>query len=279
MWRKLIDTPAAWRALKPHALSELVEFGVGIDMKALAAHMTAHGYDASERIVLYEGKVLDGRHRLAAAIEAGVIPTFAEFEGDADEARAYVAKKALRQHLNESQRAMLAERLATMGHGGDRKSQDSQLTILKTTIEEAAKTMKVSKKAVQRARKVAKHGSKKLNKAVIAGAVSVSDAAKIADAPKPAQDQALKAVTAGVATTLAEAVSGYKSVTVQLSAAEHGALTVKAGKSGQLPSEFVRDLIMGEIVVFKAKPAVKKLCPSCKRAGPRPLCRACYQLN
>ena len=35
---KRISTPSEWRTLKPHPFSELTEFGVGIDIEALAAH-------------------------------------------------------------------------------------------------------------------------------------------------------------------------------------------------------------------------------------------------
>lgn len=58
-------------------------------------------------ILLYEGKVLDGRHRLRACEETGVAPTFERYNGD--EPAAHVLSLNLhRRHLSVSQRAMIA---------------------------------------------------------------------------------------------------------------------------------------------------------------------------
>jgi hypothetical protein len=110
MQTRSIATPTDWQHLQPHPLAEIVEFGAGIDLDALAAHMRQYGYDPDEAIVLHDGMILDGRHRLRAAIQAGVTPTFKVFEGR--NAIAYVGKKMHRQHLDTSQRALLAATLA-----------------------------------------------------------------------------------------------------------------------------------------------------------------------
>src|SRR5438445_483281 len=52
MKTRSIPAPKDWQNLKPHPLSELVDFGVGIDLDGMAAHIGAHGYDPDEAIVL-----------------------------------------------------------------------------------------------------------------------------------------------------------------------------------------------------------------------------------
>jgi hypothetical protein len=65
-------------------------------------------------ITLYQGQVLDGWHRYKACQQTGVQPRFETFEGDAKQAMCFlISSNVKRQHLNESQRAMIAARLAT----------------------------------------------------------------------------------------------------------------------------------------------------------------------
>jgi hypothetical protein len=72
-------------------------------------------YGLREPIVLYEGKVLDGRNRLRACIETGIPPVFRELEGGAGDLLAFVISANLhRRHLSESQRGLVAARLTTM---------------------------------------------------------------------------------------------------------------------------------------------------------------------
>ena len=101
-----MPTPENWQDLKPHALSALTEFGAGINVDELRKHIREHGYDVDEAIILHEGQILDGRHKHAAAKLEGITPSFRQFTGR--NAAAYVCKKIFRQHLDESQRALLA---------------------------------------------------------------------------------------------------------------------------------------------------------------------------
>jgi post-segregation antitoxin (ccd killing protein) len=48
-------------------------------LEAIKQDMLLHGFDASQPIVLLDGKVLDGRNRLWAALEAGVEPVQREY--------------------------------------------------------------------------------------------------------------------------------------------------------------------------------------------------------
>lgn len=155
-----IKTPKNWESLSPHPLSELIEFGKGISVEAMAEHMKAHGYDPEEAIILFEGMILDGRHRTAACKLAGIVPTFREFRGV--NACAYVAKKLMRQYPSVADRARMAATYAGLTPGNPKLKgpimpngtigQTTPGSDGSMTISEAAKTFGVGKRSVARAK-------------------------------------------------------------------------------------------------------------------------------
>ena len=207
MKTKRVQTPRLWRQLTYHAYSELAEFGVGIEVNDLAQHMQDHGYDRDEPIILFDGKILDGRHRHSAAIAAEVEPTFRELLGSEPMALEFVRKKLLRQHLDTGQRAMIAAKMATLKDGQHPPASSNDGA---GTRAEAAKAMTVSEKSVDRAKVIQEHGSPALQRAVRVNEVSLSDAAAVAKESKATQDRALQAVRDGKAKTLVAALEKVK---------------------------------------------------------------------
>ena len=66
-----------------------------------------------EPVVLYEGKVLDGRNRYKALCDIGLKTNFEEYQGD--QPLSYVISKNLhRRHLEVGQRAMIATTVKPM---------------------------------------------------------------------------------------------------------------------------------------------------------------------
>lgn len=64
-----------------------------------------------EPLIMFEGRVLDGRHRLRIAAKEGAVVRLADFSGDEKEARAYVwSVNVARRHLSVPQLAVAAER-------------------------------------------------------------------------------------------------------------------------------------------------------------------------
>ena len=81
-----------------------------------------------------------------------------------------------RRHLDESQRAMVAGKLATL-RDGQRAARAASIDAPSVTQTQAAELLNVSRKSVQRAREVLDHGTPELVAAVERGEVSVSAAA------------------------------------------------------------------------------------------------------
>ena len=159
-----------------HPLADIFPLVEGQDFAELVDDIREHGLH--EPIVVYEDKILDGRNRYRACEAAGKEPTFTAYTGD-DPVAYVVSLNLRRRHLDESQRAMVAAKLATFGHGGDRsKSPIGDLTQAK-----AADLLNVGKRSVERAAEVRDHGAPELVRAVEQGAVSITAAADIAGQP------------------------------------------------------------------------------------------------
>jgi hypothetical protein len=131
------------------------------------------------------GLLLDGRNRLKACEIAGVQPRFETYKGD-NPVGFIISANLRRRHLSESQRALVASKLATLSHGGDRRSDQAanlHLEIPKASV--AAAMLNVSERLLASAAVVRKHGSPELIRKVEAGEITVSAAAKVAKPPSP----------------------------------------------------------------------------------------------
>ena len=92
--------------LEAHALAELFPSMTPDEFNALVEDIERHGL--IEPIVLFEGQILDGRHRYRACLECGARPRFERFEGSEDEALARsVALNLHRRQLSTAQKAAL----------------------------------------------------------------------------------------------------------------------------------------------------------------------------
>ena len=111
---KLSPTTPELQALPFHPLADLFPLLEGADFDELVADVRAHG--VREPIWIYEEKILDGRNRHRAAAVAGVACPTRPYEGD-DPVGFVVSQNLKRRHLSESQRAMVAAKLATLGTG------------------------------------------------------------------------------------------------------------------------------------------------------------------
>ena len=79
------------------------------ELQELADDIKANGL--RNPIVLYQGKILDGRNRLAACEIAGMEPRFVEWNGKGSPVEWVVSENLIRRHLTSSQRAVIAHDL------------------------------------------------------------------------------------------------------------------------------------------------------------------------
>lgn len=163
--------------IKFHPLADAFPWIEGAAFDELKADIAANG--VREPIVFLDDQILDGRNRYMAARELGIAYPRIEYEGD--DPHGYVVSLNLRRrHLSESQRSMVASKLAKLPRG---VRADSAIALSVPTQEQAAETLGVSIDSVKRARRVQEVGVPALVAAVETGVVSVSAAAEVAKLP------------------------------------------------------------------------------------------------
>lgn len=156
-----------------HRLSEFFPLLEGEAYAALVDDIRHNGLQ--QPVVLFEGKILDGRNRYRACIEAGVECRFETYSDD-DPAGYVISLNVQRRHLSTSQKAIVGARMATLGRG---RAANTEISVF--SQQDAATALAISVDAVQQGRKVVTNGCPELLSAVEADRISVSRAAVIAD--------------------------------------------------------------------------------------------------
>ena len=184
-----------------HELANLFPLLEGDAFWALVEDVRVNG--VREPIVLLDGQILDGRNRYHAAREAGVAYQVADYVGD--DPLGYVLSLNLkRRHLSESQRAMVAAKLAKLPPG--RPKETAQISAVSQP--RAAELLNVSRGSIQNAAAVQEHATPTLIAAVEAGEVAVSAAATVARLPEPMQAEIVQIGPQAVREAAAEVRAG-----------------------------------------------------------------------
>lgn len=156
-------------------------------------------------ITTYEGKVLDGRHRLRACREAGIVPRFKAYEG-ADPA-GFVASTCQHRSLNASQRALIAagflayeqekakrRQLAAQNNNAAKAVQEN-FPELGQARDKAGERMQVSGRTVDEAAKVLAHAAPEVVQKVRSGDMALNEAKKVVQLNPEAQRRVADAPT------------------------------------------------------------------------------------
>ena len=125
--------------MRSHPVSELFPLMEGAEFERFADDIEANGL--REAILAHrDGSIIDGRNRFRACEARHIEPKFRTYEGTDGELLDFVLSANLhRRHLNESQRAVVAAKMATFEHGGDR----SKTPIGATSQADAAEKLNV----------------------------------------------------------------------------------------------------------------------------------------
>jgi hypothetical protein len=140
--------------LKFHPLASLFPLLGSDELTTLSQDIIDNGLQFP--ITLHEGMILDGRNRYSACVMANVIPQFVEFDGD-DPVKFVVSTNLHRRHLNESQRAMVAAKLANMPLGGATYRSANLPTETMISQAEAAQLLNTSERSLRHTKKTQDH--------------------------------------------------------------------------------------------------------------------------
>lgn len=157
-------------AYKDHPLSELLPLMEDAEIEDLATDIRQNGQRAP--ITLYENKILDGRNRYRACKIANVEPKVRHFtSGDA--VAFILSANVFRRHLTTSQRALVAAKMASNGHGPS-----SAILHRSPSIPEVAKELKVSPRTVKTAKEVLRTAPRREVQAIEKGKKTVATVAR-----------------------------------------------------------------------------------------------------
>ena len=173
-----------------HPLAEVFPLLEGTDFDTLVEDVREHGL--RRPVVLFEGKLLDGRNRARACVKAKVKLRTVNLKKGVDALAYVVSENVVRRHLDASQRAMAAARLATLAPGRPKKAEKSAVS-----QRDAAERFNVDRRSVQHARRVIDSASPEIVAAVEAGNLAVSAAVQVTDLPRREQNKVAKVAREG----------------------------------------------------------------------------------
>jgi len=93
--------------IESHKIADLFPMMDEFDFANLNKDISTNGYDSERPIVLYEGKILDGRNRYKSCIENNINPTTIQYKGS-NPVEYVISTNLNRRHLNSSQRACIS---------------------------------------------------------------------------------------------------------------------------------------------------------------------------
>ena len=230
-----------------HAVADLFPLLCGEAFEELVTDIKRNGL-REPILVDSEGRIVDGRNRYLACLAARVEPRFIEWQGQGSLAELALSLNLRRRHLDESQRALVAARLAKLMETEATKRQgrrpdlaaDLQRTQFGRSGEKAGATVNVSPRLVQYAIKVLQNGCRELILAVETGALAVFTAAGLASLPEEEQKNAVAGGAKEAARKVRELRAGKSSAnralpapTPRPSLGTFGVVSVEASGAGQ----------------------------------------------
>jgi len=176
-----------------HPFADLLPLMNSLDFEELVGDISKNG-QLEEATVDEHGRIMDGRNRVAACDRLGIEPKFETWQGKpGTEADFIFAKNLVRRHLNEVQKAEIAEKLATAKRGG--RAPGPNLALARLTQPQAAQQVGSTVENISRVRAIKKAGREDLLKLARENKITLKRAAEVAEreAEKPAETPPAKA--------------------------------------------------------------------------------------
>lgn len=191
-----------------HELSSLMPFREE-QVDAIEMRMRKIGWKLGSVVTLFEGKILDGRHRYAAAERVGIDPVYVEYQGDSDPkelAQFVVLENCESRHLSLDEKYQLLIDMREGGYWPKRPRGDNRSHVAGAATQEIAKILGIHAATIRRwdsiGRKhyqtvqervgVRKTGTAELVDAMERGDITTKDAVVIAELPPEEQVAALE---------------------------------------------------------------------------------------
>jgi len=180
------------REIEIHPAANIFPMMKEAEYQALKADIAENGVNVW--MTFYDGKLLDGRNRHKACVELGIIADHYSEQIDVDlipDPVAWVLSLNLhRRHITETQRAVIAAKIANLKHGGDRKSKIKPSIDGLNSTQQAADQLNVKPSSVERAKSAIKAGCNELVESMERDEISPSLAASFAKAVPSKVEQA-----------------------------------------------------------------------------------------
>lgn len=192
----LLAEPAS---LEIHDVANIFPMMTDEEYQHLVEDIKKHGL--KEPIWTYQNKIIDGRNRHKACVDAGVSPRFREWDGNGSLVSFVVSLNLNRRHLNSSQKAIIALEVEKhlAGEAKNRQSesgkvygrgigQEKVVQIFEQPMsgrasEQAAKVTNTNRQYVVDAKKIVEQAPE-LKDVVLSGKMNIPDAKAVAKLPE-----------------------------------------------------------------------------------------------
>ncbi len=174
----------------------------------LVEDIKAHGQLVP--ILRWRGQIIDGRHRLAACLGAGIEPWFEDVDDDADPGEIVLALVGKQRKMSPSQLALYGAELSRWSTRGRPQAEDDNCAKMRIiTQDEAAKGLNISRRLITHANRLVGEGNAAVPELVQAakdGLVTITDASAAVDEPPEVQRAAVEMVVKGEAKSISSAM-------------------------------------------------------------------------
>lgn len=152
-----------------HEVANIFPLLIGTEYISLREDIRLNGL--IEPIITLNGKILDGRNRYTACLDLGIEPSYEGYKGVQNPLSYVISKNLHRRHLNETQRGIVASKIANMAEGRP----SNTVSIDTVSMDNAAKMLNVGRATVARVKAIEKKAPELLPK-MESGEMSVNKA-------------------------------------------------------------------------------------------------------